>query len=150
MTAILDSMFDEINKLLKSGDNETIHDLLQQIAIDVHSVTPLAMKRQYIEKYNRLRIQVNHRIKTELLEKACIKTTEKSLAENSKQEESLKILEKAHVQLLETEEVSLQIMSNLSQQTEILKRDVEKVRGINEKVRSGDSFVTKMSRWWRG
>jgi len=91
------------------------------------------------------------------LEKELLTTSSSSLAGNrdpisatEKNQQSLEILKKAHAQLAETEEVGVNVLSNLAEQKDTIKHTQGNLRQVNNDLSHSNKLLNRMGKWWRG
>jgi len=133
------------------SDLEEAEQLLAQMKLDLHSVTNKQKKDDYIIKMQSYqRLIAKHRKTVLTTSTASLNGTRPVISATEKNEASLEVLKKAHAQLAETEEVGINVLSNLAKQKETIQKTRGNLDTVNSQMTYSNKLVTRMGKWWRG
>jgi len=152
----LDELFRNLEE--KKGDpNKCEEDLkeareiMDEMKIELQSVSNKSKKDEYLVKIRQYQLKISS------LEKEILTTSSSSLdgtraplSATEKNQQSLEILKKAHAQLAETEEVGVNVLSNLAKQKETIKHTQGNLRATNDQLTYSNKLLNRMGKWWRG
>mmetsp|Transcript_24267 Transcript_24267/g.34237 ORF Transcript_24267/g.34237 Transcript_24267/m.34237 type:complete len:157 (-) Transcript_24267:456-926(-) len=156
MADIIGEFFEDIEECFQKIDSKAedvdtligeVEDSLQQIRLNLSSVTNPQEKQQFQDKIRQCEVRLQSSKKSQLLSGANVGAND---TVEQKQAESLDVLEKARAQLLETEQISHETIANLTEQTQTIKRANQNLKETNQNLSYSNKLVNKMSKWWRG
>jgi len=137
---------EEIEKQIQEAE-----DILQEMKIELHSVTNKQKKDDYIIKMQSYqRIIAKHKKTILTTSTSSMNGTREPLSATQKNQESLEVLKKAHAQLIETEDVGIGVLSNLAKQKETIKKVKGNLDDSNQELVYSNKLVNRMGKWWRG
>jgi len=151
----LDEIFRNIDEQKQTGDTldnslSEANDILSEMKISLHSVSNKAKKDEYLVKmqtYNRL--MDKHR-KSALTQTEASIAGGRTLTATEQNERSLETLKRAHAQLAETEEVGINVLSNLAKQKDTIRHTQQNLKTVNSDLSYSTKLVNRMGKWWRG
>ena len=121
---------------------------LQEMKIELHSVTNKAKKDDYILKLQSYQKSIAKHKKTLLTQStSSLNGTRPAISATEKNEQSLEVLKKAHAQLAETEEVGIGVLSNLAKQKETIKHTQANLRETNSQLGYSNKLLNRMGKW---
>jgi len=161
--SVMDSHVETLDELFRNIEDgktapETVEeelkeaeDLLQEMKIELHSVSNNAKKDDYILKMQSYQKLIAKHKKTILTTStSSLNGTRPAISATEKNQEGLEVLKKAHAQLAETEEVGVGVLSNLAKQKETIKHTQANLRETNSQLTYSNKLVNRMGKWWRG
>ena len=137
---------EEIEKQIADAE-----EVLQEMKIELHSVTNKQKKDDYIIKMQSYqRLIAKHKKTILTTSTSSMNGTRAPLSATQKNQESLEVLKKAHAQLAETEEVGIGVLGNLAQQKDTIKKIKVNLDDTNQQLTYSNKLVNRMGKWWRG
>ncbi len=123
-------------------------DVLDEMKIEIVTVTEKARKDGYIAKMNEYNAMLNK------FRKQALGGSSASVRANQTQEQrgeqSLEALRKAQAQLYETEQIGVNTLENLNKQKETIKNTKKNTEEINQNLSYSNKLLNRMGKWWRG
>jgi DNA repair exonuclease SbcCD ATPase subunit len=156
--ASIDIYVEELEKLFKemsetkdeakvSSKLQEAEELLEQMKIEIHSVSDKAKKTSLQNKMKGWEEQIQKRQRESLIGAP---PPAAATSDSERGSQSLATLEAARKQLAETEDVAKDTIGHLGTQRETIKRAQENTRQINQQLSFSNKMLGRMGKWWRG
>lgn len=116
--------------------------------IELHSITNKQKKDDYIIKMQSYQCLIAKTILTTSTT-SLNNGTLAPLSTTQKNQESLEVLKKAHIQLAETEEFGIGVLSHLAKQTETIKNIKGNLDDTNQQLTYSKKLVNRMGKYWK-
>lgn len=153
--AELKSLFEEIDTLgPESSEVEGLlteaESTIKQIKIQSHSVANQTKKDAIIVQIAEYEAKAKA-VKKSLLMAGGTKSSQaaKPVDQAEQSQQSMDILQKARRELLETEAVGTNVLSNLAQQKETIAHANANLKESNQHLSYSKKLINNMSQWWR-
>lgn len=148
MTALLlDQLIVDIENTLQLAEKqqtfpESLSSDLKQLRVDIYSLKDTKQHTHYKK--------VLHQFEKRISSITPITTSSApSSSIMEKENENLAILQKAHMQLLETEQVGIHTLQELEKQKAVMQHSHTNIHQIHAKLKDSGGLLSQMSRWWR-
>ena len=139
--ASLSPYFDELDACIEKGDIEEARSIIRQLEIYISGETD--RKKRYD-----LNLRLHHCRCKLRGEKPILTLDERESKRTSVS--TLEKLEQARRQLLQTEQIAAETMDHLRAQREVLSATKGKMDEVKGELHESDTWLRRLSRWWRG